>query len=243
MLKTGVTQGNGVRAQGASLTSAPSRSWAVSSDIQRILIVGAGGFGREVLHWARDAWPEQAAKIAGFLSADPNALRDHDAEGPILGDPAAFIPEPGDAFLLAIGIPAVRRRVAEDLERRGATFLTLVHPAAVVFPTATIGTGSILCPHAIASDAVRLGRFTLMNYHSSLGHDAQAGDFAVLSPYATLGGGAAIGPDVFLGLHASVGPGVKIGPRSKITANSAALHNAPADSLIHGVPGHISPLL
>jgi hypothetical protein len=83
--------------------------------VRRILIVGAGGFGREVLHWARDAWPDQAATIAGFLSADPGVLRDHALEVPILGDPAAFMPEPGDGFLLAIGIPGVRRRVAEDL--------------------------------------------------------------------------------------------------------------------------------
>ena len=217
--------------------------FAPSATVRRILIVGAGGFGREVLQWTRDAWPEHTGKIAGFLSADPHALHGHALDLPILGDPAAFEPEPGDALLLAIGIPTVRRSVAEDLERRGATFLTLVHPAAIVFPTATIGSGSILCPHAIASDSVRLGRFTLMNYHSSLGHDAHAGDFAVLSPYAALGGGAAIGPDVFLGLHASIGPGVQIGPRTKITANSAALHDAPADSLIHGVPGRHSPLM
>lgn len=153
------------------------------------------------------------------------------------------MPEPGDGFLLAIGIPGVRRRVAEDLECRGATFLTLVHPSAIVLPTATVGNGSIICPYAIVSDSVRLGRFTLMNYHSSLGHDASTGDFAVLSPYSTLGGGAAIGSDAFLGLHATVGPGTKIGSRSKVSANSAALHDCPAATLIHGVPGRASPLL
>lgn len=211
--------------------------------VRRILIVGAGGFGREVLHWARDAWPDQAATIAGFLSADPGVLGDHALEVPILGDPAAYMPEPGDGFLLAIGIPGVRRRVAEDLEQRGATFLTLVHPSAIVLPTAMIGNGSIICPYAIVSDSVRLGRFTLMNYHSSLGHDASTGDFSVLSPYSTLGGGAAIGADAFLGLHATVGPGTRIGSRSKVSANSAALHDCPAGTLIHGVPGRVSPLL
>ena len=220
-----------------------AQRFAPPAAVRRILIVGAGGFGREVLHWARDAWPEHARTFAGFLSADPSALRHHALDAPILADPAAFTPEPGDAFLLAIGIPGVRRRVAEDLERRGAEFLTLVHPTAIVAASATIGSGSILCPFSIASDAVRLGRFTLMNYHSSLGHDAATGDFAVLSPYATLGGAASIGPDVFLGLHASVGPGASIGPRSKVAANSAALHDAPADTLIHGVPGRHFPLI
>ena len=220
-----------------------AQQFAPPAAARRILIVGAGGFGREVLQWARDAWPEHVAEISGFLSADPHVLHGHVLDVPIVGDPSEFEPQPGDALLLAIGIPHVRRRVAEDLEERGAAFLTLVHPTALVFPTAVIGAGSILCPHAIASDSVTLGRFTLMNYHSSLGHDAVTGEFAVLSPYAALGGGARIGADAFLGLHASVGPGATIGPRSKITANSAALRDAPADSLIHGVPGHYTPLM
>lgn len=212
--------------------------FAIPAGIRRIVIVGAGGFGREVLLWAGDAWPDHAADIAGFLSADP-ALP---VPLPILGDPATFVPDAGDGLLLAIGIPQVRRRVAEALLARDAKFLTLVHPTAMVAPSAAIGAGSILCPYSIASDAARLGRFTLINYHSSLGHDASAGDFSVLSPYATLGGGAAIAEDVFLGLHASIGPAKNVGPRSKVSANSAALADAPEDSIVFGVPGKLMPI-
>jgi len=209
----------------------------------RILIVGAGGFGREVLLWARDAWPAHAAKIAGFLSADAGRLNGHAPSLPVIADPAAFEPEPGDALLLAIGIPEVRRRVAEDLLSRGAEFLTLVHPTAIVAPTASIGPGSIVCPYAIVSDTATVGRFSLLNYHSSLGHDASVGDYAVLSPYATLGGGGSICEDVFMGMHSSVGPGKRIGARSKVSANSVALADAPPNSIIFGVPGRISSLI
>lgn len=209
----------------------------------RIVIVGAGGFGREVLQWARDAWPEDAARVAGFLSADSGILEGHAAAPPIVGNPDDFVPRPGDGFLLAIGIPGVRRRVAERLLARGAEFLSLIHPTAVVAATATIGAGSIICPHAVVSDCARLGNFTLVNYHASVAHDAITGDFAVLSPYATLGGRAGVGTDTFLGLHASVGPGVAVGERSKVAANSCALADVPPDSLVHGVPGRISPLI
>lgn len=211
--------------------------------IRRILVVGAGGFGREVLHWARAAWPDRASLIAGFLSADAERLARHDHDLAIISDPAAFEPQPGDGLLLGIGIPGVRRRVVEALLARGAEFLTLVHPTAIVAPTAAIGPGSIVCPHAVVSDAAQLGRFSLVNYHASLAHDSSAGDCAVLSPYATLAGGARIADDVFLGLHATVGPGVAVGPRSKVAANSCALSDVPADSLVLGVPGRISPLV
>lgn len=236
------TEGNGVRA-GGPVAHAPVRPGTLPPDVRRILIVGAGGFGREVLQWARDTWLEASTLIAGFLSADAHRPPFNRSLPPILANPAAFHPEPGDALVLAIGIPAVRRRVAEDLASRSAVFLTLIHPTAIVAPTASIGSGSILCPYSIVSDSAQVGRFTLLNYHSSLAHDAAAGDFAVLSPYATLGGAAKIGTDAFLGLHASVGPGKCLGPRTKVSANSAALCDVPADSLVFGVPGRVTNLI
>jgi len=214
------------------------------TECRRILIVGAGGFGREVLHWVRDAWPlESASKIAGFLSADPAALDGKGIPLPIVGSPAAFVPEAGDVFLLAIGIPQVRRQVAESLEARGAVFASLVHPTAIVAPSAVIEQGSILCPFTIVSDAAVVGRFTLINYHGSLGHDAVTGRFCVLSPYASLGGGARLGDDVFMGMHSSVGPATRVGSRSKISANSCALVDTREDALVFGSPGRVGPLL
>ncbi|MFM7242915.1 MAG: hexapeptide transferase, partial [Planctomycetaceae bacterium] len=205
-------------------------------DARRILIVGAGGFGREVLAWARDAWPEAATNVAGFLAEE----RGECSSLPIMASPASYSPELGDALVLAIGIPDVRRRVAESLLARGGRFLTLIHPTAIVAASASIGSGSILCPYSIASDATTLGRFTILNYHASLGHDASTGDFSVLSPYATLGGGARIGDDVFLGLHASVAPGKSVGASGKVSANSACLADVPPGSLVFGVPGRVT---
>jgi sugar O-acyltransferase (sialic acid O-acetyltransferase NeuD family) len=209
-----------------------------AESVQRIVIVGAGGFGREVWHWARDAWPEARRRIAGFLSADP-APRDGRGPG-IIGAPDEYSPRPGEGFFLAIGIPGVRRRVAESLRARGAEFPTLIHPTAIVASTATIGAGCILCPGAIVSDAAVLGACVLMNYHSSLGHDAAAGGYRVLSPYAALGGHARVAEDV---LHASVGPGRTVGARSKVSAGPAALSDAPADCIVYGVPGRVGPLI
>jgi len=206
----------------------------------RILIVGAGGFGREVRCWVRDAWPADGPVFAGFLDADASR---GGAEGAIVADPDRYEPMPGDGLLLGIGIPGVRRRLAESLAGRGGRFLTLVHPTAIVAPSALLGAGTIVCPYAIVSAAATLGRGVLLNYHASVAHDASVGDFGVLAPYATLGGFARVGVDVFLGLHASIGPGRQVGDRSKVSANSSALADVPPDTLVYGVPGRHGPLL
>lgn len=209
-------------------------------DCRRIVIVGAGGFGREVLQWARDAWPDQASLIGGFLSDDPRRLDGFTTGVGILSAVQDYRPLEGDYLLLGIGVPYSRRRVADHLMALGTRFLTLVHPHAAVAATAVIGEGSIVCPFAVVSDSSRLGRCVLVNYHASLGHDAVAGDYSVLSPYATLGGGARVEEEVFLGLHASVGPGRSVGMRSKVSANSCVLSTTAPDSIVFGVPGRIA---
>lgn len=208
---------------------------------ERIIIVGAGGFGREVLQWARHAWPDDARKIAGFLSEDPHVLDGHRPTLPILGPPDSFEPRPTDGLVLAIGIRGVRRQVAERLAARGARFLSLIHPSAIVADTAVVGPGTVICPYAVVSDGVRLGRFVLVNYHASLGHDASAGDFTILSPYATLGGHAVVGADAFLAIHVTVGPNVTLGDNTTVSANSCALADAAAGSIVFGVPGRVAP--
>jgi sugar O-acyltransferase (sialic acid O-acetyltransferase NeuD family) len=244
MGKTVATQGNGVRAGMATAAdSVARRCGELPFDIRRILIVGAGGFGREVFNWASDAWPGRSDAFAGFLAEECPKTSDAASQPSVLGSPATYAPIPGDGILLAIGIPGVRRRVAELLESRGARFLTLIHPSAIVAATATVREGSVICPYAVVSDHARVGRCALLNYYSSLGHDASTGDFVVLSPYATLGGNAHVHDDVFMGLHASVGPGRTIGSNSKISANSCALSDAPPESIIYGSPGRIGPLV
>lgn len=213
------------------------------ADCRRIIIVGAGGFGREVLHWASDAWSQDRSSIAGFLSNDPRVLDGKSCPLPILGSPDTFVPAAGDYFIFAIGMPGARRSVAEGMVARGYRFLSLIHPTAIVTPSAVVGAGAILCPYAVASDSVRIGRFALLNYHTSLGHDASVGDFAVLSPYATLGGGAMVAADGFLGLHASIAPGRRLGERSQVSSNSAVMRDVPDDSLAFGVPATVRPLL
>ncbi len=239
----GDTHGNGVQAANPPLMTGWQQGdgrWTVPAECRRLFIVGAGGFGREVLQWAHDAWPDAVDRIAGLLSDDLNRLDGFSTPVTIIGTVRDHEPQSGDFHLLAVGVSYVRRSIAESLAARGGRFATLVHPSAVVARSAHVGEGSIVCPGAVVSDASRLGACVLVNYHASLGHDASAGDYAVLSPYATLGGNASIADDVFLGLHASVGPGRRVGARSKVSANSCVLSDTPADSIVFGVPGRIS---
>jgi sugar O-acyltransferase (sialic acid O-acetyltransferase NeuD family) len=211
-------------------------------DLKRLLIVGAGGFGREVLGWARQIPQNQRDwDIAGFLDANPRALEGYPSDVSILGDPAHHAPSRDDRFLCAVGDPRTRMRVVEDLEARGGRFLTLIHPSVVVGPHCHIGEGCILCPGVVLTTNVTLGRLVILNVHSSVGHDAVVGDGCTLSGHCDVTGQAVLGRCVFMGSHATILPRARVGDHAVVGAGSVVLVKAPPRATVMGVPAKLLP--
>ena len=208
-----------------------------------LIIVGAGGFARELRQFVRACFPPAAVKLKGFLSNNPHDFDNFEIDEPILGDPATYSPQLKDRFLLAIGSIGHRRSVVEQLKARSARFLTLIHPTAYVDDNAKIGEGCIIYPFASVMNAAVIGDFVTMSIYASAGHDTRIGDYCNLSPYATMNGFSVLEEDVFLGTHASVLASIRVGRGSKVSANSVVTQNAKPNTLIFGVPGQHSRLL
>ena len=83
----------------------------------------------------------------------------------------------------------------------------------------------------------------LVNYLASVAHDSVIEDFTVMSPYAAVSGNARVGSGAFLGMHASVAPGVTVGAGVRISSQSWARVDIPENSLVHGNPPVVSPLI
>jgi len=207
-----------------------------------VVIVGAGGFGREVYRWVADALPRDQHRIKGFLSNQPKDLDGHAIEQPILGDPEAYDVQPHDRYVFAIGDIAAKKRLVESLQRRGARFLSVIHPTAVVASSAHVGEGVVVCPFALVSDNAVLEDFVMLNFFASCGHDAVIGKYSILSPYATVNGFSVLADEVFMGTHATVTARRHVGRAAQISANSASMHDVPPRTLVHGVPGRHSSI-
>jgi Acetyltransferase (isoleucine patch superfamily) len=202
-----------------------------------IIIVGAGGCGREVYEMACAAFSSAEYQIKGFLSDDVHILDDMNVAVPIIDTIRDYQPAENDRFLLAIGDVQGRKKVALDLQERGAKFLTLVHPTAVISASAELGEGVIVYPFVFISCQVKLADFVMMNAYSGCGHDAVVGAFSVLCPYATVLGWARLDEDVFLSTHTMVAPKKHVGKGAVVSANSSVLRNVPVDGFVCGVPG------
>lgn len=206
-----------------------------------VIVVGAGGFGREVYQWARASLDRSRFRLSGFLTRQPSELEGYDVGCPVLGNEDTYAIRDDDYFLVGIGRIEIRKRVVTQLKTRGARFLSLIHPTAILAPTAKLGEGVVLCPFVTVSDHVTVGDFSLLNLYASCGHDASIGKYCTLSPYAIATGFAVLDDEVFVGSNATVAPSVKVGKRVTVSANTAVLRNVPDGQWVVGVPGRILP--
>ena len=202
-----------------------------------IIIVGAGGFAREIYYWANDTFSNENYKIKGFLSYNQKDLEGFNIKTDIIGDDDNYKIEENDRFVIAIGDIGIKKRAVSRLKKRGAKFISLIHPTALIVDTAKIGEGVIIYPYVIVSDCAQLGDFVMMNSYSSCGHDVKIGNYCILSPYATLNGFVILEDEVFLGTHATVISYKKVGFQAKISANSVVMRNVPSKCMVFGVPG------
>ena len=96
--------------------------------MKHLVIVGAGGFGREMFGTAREAVGFGTEfDIKGFLDAKPTALDGFVGYPPIVGSPDSYVPAEDDVFITALGSIASRRRCVSSLEKKGAKFISIIH--------------------------------------------------------------------------------------------------------------------
>ncbi len=175
--------------------------------MKRLLIVGAGGLGREVANWAVDEIKNSSRWIiTGFLDDNPNALNGKQTSIPLIGSIAGFVPISGVYVVIAMGNPAVRRKLHEDLLVKGAQFANVIHPTAIVAEGVRLGVSVVAAPFSILSANSCIGDGVVVNYHAVIQHDAQVGSWSHISSHGNVGGGSFLGQEAVVGTHSVVPP-------------------------------------
>lgn len=205
-------------------------------DSARVILVGGGAFGRELISWAEHGALEDAAQITGFLDENPAVLDGFGYALEYLGHIDHFQPRAGDRLVMAIGDPGHKRRIAQMLKSRGAQFARLVHPSAIVARTAQLGEGVVLCPQAVVSANARIGDLVAINSFSGVGHDVVLGAYSTLSAQVDLTGRVMVGEGCFFGSGARVAPNVTIGAGARIGAGATILRKVPEGAVMYSMP-------
>lgn len=211
--------------------------WAVGG----VVVVGAGGFGREVAVLIRELMAAGAdVTLAGVVDDAPSDINRErlDRLGvPLLGTVDDLVRHgQGSQVVIAIGGIAARRAIAQRLEDAGATFTTLVHPRAWVSPDVTLGDGAIVCAGARLNTNISVGRHVHVDQNATVGHDCLLEDFVRLNPQACVSGDVTIGAGTQVGAGATVLQGRVVGADCTVGAGAVVTHDVPAGVVVAGVP-------
>ncbi|MGF1449644.1 MAG: acetyltransferase [Opitutales bacterium] len=205
-----------------------------------VLILGAGGFAREVFAWARQH-PECGARwrLAGFLDDNADALNGYDLPVGIVGPLTGHVPQGNEVFLIGLGLPKAKIACVPPLRERGASFLRLVHPSVVLGQRVHLGQGVVVCPGAVLTSDVEVGDFAMINCNATVGHDAVVGAWSTLSGHVDITGYVKVGEGVFFGTRASVIPGKQVGDGATVGAGAVVIRNVPEEATVFGNPARV----
>jgi len=176
--------------------------------MKRLLIVGAGGHGRSV---AEAALASGEFVLAGFVD-DAYPELNKVWEIPVLGTVADLVNlrAAADFAIVAIGNNVLRQRVTADLCAFGYLLSSVVHPRAIVSPTAVIGKGSAIMAGAIVGTETCLGEGVIVNCAAVVDHHCRIGNFGHVGVNAAMAGGAFLGDQAWMQAGSVLGYGVEI---------------------------------
>ncbi|MFH1086088.1 MAG: transferase, partial [Chloroflexota bacterium] len=128
--------------------------------VTQLVIIGAGGFGREVLDICEACNAVTPTfDVLGFIEdplAEPVGTLVNDQ--PILGDFSWLARHVSAAHAVcAVGTPQVRRRLVLRAAELGCTFANVIHPAAILTCWVTLGQGVVIAAGNILSNQIRIG--------------------------------------------------------------------------------------
>lgn len=211
-----------------------------------IVIIGAGGFGREVLDIIRAKNDEVAEShlgwnFLGFIDdGAPNRERLDRVNATHLGGMSSLadLPE-GTTYVIGVGTGSVRRELDRQASAAGFEPETLIHPSATIGADVTLGPGTIVCAGVRITTNIRTGRHVHLNINATLGHDSVLNDYVTVNPLAAVSGDVVIGEASTVGTTACINQGVSVGAGSMIASGGAVTTDVPDDVMVAGVPAKV----
>ncbi|WP_441246863.1 acetyltransferase [Kitasatospora sp. McL0602] len=200
-----------------------------------LVIVGAGGFGRE----AAEAAVSAGWRLRGFLDDNP-ALHGERVDGvPVLG-PAELVHElPRAKVLLCAVNPRVyssRSALAERLALPESRYATVLHPSADIAARAEIGPGSVLLAQTVVTARASIGAHVAVMPQTVLTHDTEVAELVTLASGVRLGGSCRLERGCYIGAGALLREGTTVGRGSLVGMGSVVLHDVPPQEVWAGSP-------
>ena len=212
---------------------------------KRLIIIGAGGFAREVRWLAEDITESTdnpaCFEFAGYVVSDLEKIGKNDSGKDVLGNFKWLLDNTNafDCLAIGVGSPVARNEIASDLERSfGPEYWpSLIHPSAQFDrKTCTVSRGVLICANVVGTVNVSFKEFSMINLSCTIGHEAVIGRATTLNPTVNISGGATLGESVLVGTGAQVLQYLDVGSNSTIGAGAVVNKPVISGTTVVGIP-------
>jgi len=200
--------------------------------VKSILILGAGGFAREVYWHLNEHYDDFV-----FFD-DVTGIKELTLAGKNYRVVANLSDLPHDLkhFIVGVGNPKVKAHLVEKaIAARLIPAPPFIHPRAVV-QDASIGAGSIITPNCTITTNVTIGQHVIVNINSTVGHDAILGNYVTINPGVNVSGNVTIGDGVVVGTGTVIREKAYICAGAIIGAQAAVIQDIIEAGTYVGIP-------
>lgn len=208
--------------------------------MKNIVIVGAGGVGRETsliiqqINELKSTW-----NLIGFIDDDVNSWGNVVNGYPVIGGMDSLEKLSLDTYVVvAIANYKVKKRIVNKINNR-FKFATIVHPRVWLHDYMTLGEGTIIYEGAILTTNIKVGNHVIISPKCGIGHDSIIKDYVSLLWNVNVSGNDIIEEGVMMGSASTVIQGKRIGKGSTVGAGAVVIDNIDSYSTVVGVPAKI----
>jgi len=209
--------------------------------LEDIVIVGAGGLGREVLFQLNELNKQKARfNILGF--ADDAREKGSLIHGlPVLGNTDWLLKyEKHISAAVCVGSSAARRSIYERISKNGNIhFPNIFADDFRCSDSVEFGKGCIVCFSCIATVDIKIGDFALISNDCTIGHDSVLGNFVTLYPSVNISGNVKVCDNVEMGVGSNIIQGKTVGEGSIVGAGAVIVRDIPNNCTAVGVPARV----
>nr|WP_255550897.1 acetyltransferase [Granulicella sp. dw_53] len=223
----------------AAFSHGPGKKVTLAFERQRIVVIGAGDHAKVIVE---ALWAMEIFEVVGFL--DPVPASSQLLGLPVLGGDELLprlLGQKVTSAVVAIGSNSERQQIGRRLLAMGFALPVVLHPSAIISPSATIKSGTVVMARAVVGTLAQVEELAIINTGAIVEHDNHIGEAAHIAPGTALAGRVRVGERSLVGVGSAVRPGVSIGPDSIVGAGSAVVGDVPSGSIVAGTPARKLP--